>query len=259
MQVITISLSSPAEINKFGMHLIPKALDFSAYKRIVAIPALWYSYGYTIFRTVLATTITVILTFMGAYPLSKKDMPFAKTITIFIMITMFFSGGLIPNYILVRSLHLMNSIWALVLPGAVNTFLLIVTRNFIMSLPVSLEESAKMDGASEMKILLKIIMPLSMPILATVALYTAVAHWNAWFDGMIYITDKAKRVLQIYLRGVILEGSDPSTDLAGVTEVISTEAVKMATLVVAVIPIICVYPFLQKYFVQGMLVGGVKE
>jgi putative aldouronate transport system permease protein len=187
-------------------------------------------------------------------------MPFSKAATTFILITMFFSGGLIPNYLLVRGLGLINSVGALILPGAVSTFLLIVTRNFIRALPVSLEESAKLDGASEFMILRKIIIPLSMPILATVALYTAVSHWNSWFDGMIYVTEKSKRVLQIYLRGIILEGSDPSMEMRSqITEVVSVESVKMATLVVAVVPIVCAYPFLQKYFVKGMLVGGIKE
>ncbi|MCM0649581.1 carbohydrate ABC transporter permease [Clostridium swellfunianum] len=259
LQVITISLSSAESIYKPGMHIIPTDLDFSGYKIIFKKELIWTSYRNTIVRTVIGTAITVFLTFLGAYTLSKKTLPHRKFWTGFVTLTMFFSGGMIPSYLLVvKVLNINNTIWSLVLPGAINTFYLIVTRNFIAMLPESLEESAKIEGANDIYILFKIIMPLSMPILTTVALYTMVYHWNAWFDCMMYIQNESKYVLQLVLRRIILEGADATAEMSGQVVNTNLESMKMATLVVAILPIICVYPFLQKYFVQGMLVGSVK-
>lgn len=261
LQVVTISMSPIEVINSYGFHLFPTKFDFSGYEQVFRKSIIWTAYGNTIIRTVLGTALTVMLTFMGAYPLSKKTLPHRSFWTALIVFTMFFSGGLIPSYMLIKNLGLMNSVWSLVLPGVVSVFLLLIVRNFISALPESLEESAKIDGAGEMYILWKIIMPLSMPILATVSLYSAVGHWNAWFDSMLYIQDEHKQVLQLILRRIVIDGTlDPAAgggaDLIG--KPVNGESMKMATLVVSIVPIICVYPFLQKYFVKGTMLGSVK-
>ncbi|MEK0312581.1 carbohydrate ABC transporter permease [Cohnella sp. 56] len=261
MQVLTISVSPLAVVNRYGFHLIPTAFDFSGYRQVFHKQTIWTGYENTLIRTVLGTSITIVMTFLGAYPLSKRQLPHRAFWTGFIVLTMFFSGGLIPSYMLVKNIGLMNTVWSLVLPGAVSAFMLLIVRNFIGSLPESLEESAKIDGANDVYILWKIVVPLSMPILATVALYAAVDHWNAWFDSMLYIRQEKKQVLQLILRKIIIDGTaDPSTTGAAdaMNAPTNSQAMKMAALVVTMLPIMCVYPFLQKYFVKGTLLGSVK-
>lgn len=260
LQAITISLSPPEVVNRYGFHLFPTKLDFSGYERVFNYATIWTAYGNTIARTVLGTALTLVLTFMGAYPLSKRTLPNRKFWTGVIVLTMFFSGGLIPTYLLVKAVGLMNTMGALVLPGAVSAFMVLIVRNFIIALPESLEESAKIDGANDVVILFRIVLPLSLPIFATVGLYSGVGHWNAWFDSMIYIQDEKKQVLQLILRKILLEGQDIAAESTGGVRVaaVNSETVKMAALVVSVLPILCVYPFLQKYFVKGTLIGSVK-
>jgi putative aldouronate transport system permease protein len=257
MRVITISMSPSEVTNSYGIHLIPLKFDFTGYRIVFKNRLIGSSYVNSIFRTALGTVISVVLTFLGAYPLSKKSLPHRSLWTGLILLTMFFNGGLIPNYLLVKSLGIMNSIWALVLPGSINTFMLLVTRNFISTLPNHLEEQAKIDGAHELTILFRIIVPLSMPILATIALYSGIGHWNAWFDALLYISDEKKQVLQIILRRIILEGQQVDMNEIS-SSATSLESTKMAALLVAIIPIMMVYPFLQKHFVKGILVGSIK-
>ncbi|MDI4645134.1 carbohydrate ABC transporter permease [Cohnella hashimotonis] len=260
MQAITISLSPPEVVNSYGFHLIPTRFDFAGFERVIHYDTIWTAYGNTIVRTLLGTAITLVMTFLGAYPLSKRTLPNRKLWTGIVVLTMFFSGGMIPAYLLIKNIGIMNSIWALVLPGAVSAFMLLIVRNFIMALPESLEESAKIDGANDIVILFRIVLPLSLPIIATVGLYAGVGHWNAWFDSMIYIQDERKQVLQMILRKILLEGQDVSAESgSGVhAQAVNSETVKMAALVVSVLPILFVYPFLQKYFVKGTLMGSVK-
>lgn len=260
LQVVTVSLSPPEVINRYGLHLIPTKFDFNGYVMVMHNNQVWLSYRNTIVRTLLGTSLTVMMTFLGAYPLSKRYLVHRKFWTGFIVFTMFFSGGLIPSYLLVKNLGLMNSVWALVLPGAVSAYMLLVVRSFIAGLPESLEESARIDGANEIRVLFSIIIPLSMPIIATVGLFSAVGHWNAWFDSMIYIQDARKQVLQILLRNILLVGSDPSWEAnsSGAKLNVNSETLKMATLVVSIVPILAVYPFLQKYFMKGALIGSIK-
>lgn len=258
LQAITISVSPSSVVSSFGFHIIPTQFDFEGYKRILEYSLIWDAYRNTIIRTVSATTLSVFLYIIGAYPLSKSYLPNRKLWTLIIIFTMYFSGGLIPSYLLIKGLGLYNSFGALILPAAVNTFTLIIVRNFFMTIPQEIEESAQMDGANEIYILFKIILPVSLPIIATAALWSAVANWNAWFDCMIYIRDQKKFVLQYVLRQILLEGQ--SVDVMGESQnvYVNSETMKMATLVVATLPIICTYPFLQKYFVKGMLIGSVK-
>lgn len=257
MQVVTISISPASVANKFGQHIIPTVFDLSGYQKVFGTPLIWRSYANTIIRTVLGTGISMVLLVLGAYPLSKKYLPNRKLWTGIIIFTMYFQGGLVPLYIQVKNLHLLNTVWALVLPPAVSAFNLIILRNFFGQLPDEIEESAKVDGAGSFYILYKIILPLSKPVLATVSLWCIVYHWNEWFNCMIYMQDDSKFVLQYVLRQVLLQGMDMSADMTQVATV-SSDSIKMATLIVAVIPIICVYPFVQKYFVKGVLIGSVK-
>lgn len=257
LQVITISMSPSEEVIKYGMHLFPTKFDFEGYRRVFEYELIWKAYYNTIVRTVLGTGLSVLLTIIGAYPLSKKYLPNRNLWTGLIVFTMYFSGGLIPTYILVNSLGLRDSINALILPGAVSAFTLIVTRNFFMTIPESVEESARIDGANDIYILYKIMIPLSLPIIATISLWYGVGHWNAWFDCMIYMKTQSKFVLQYVLRMILLEGS--IQDMAADQMVaVNSDTMKMATLVVATLPIICVYPFLQKYFVKGVMIGSLK-
>jgi putative aldouronate transport system permease protein len=215
----------------------------------------------TVIRTVLGTALSLTFTIFAAYALSKRYFPHRTFWTAFIVFTMFFSGGLIPSYLLVKSLGLINSMWALVLPGLISAFSLIIARNFFMALPESLEESARIDGANDIRILFSIIVPISMPIIATLTLWMAVQHWNAWFDSLIYMTDSHKQVLQVVMRRIVLQGTKDMMDVNNFDDrslVANPEMIKAATIMVTVMPIIMFYPFLQKYFVKGVLVGSLK-
>ncbi|MNI39980.1 Inner membrane ABC transporter permease protein YcjP [compost metagenome] len=198
---------------------------------------------------------------LGAYALSKKYLPHRNFYTMLIVLTMFFSGGLIPTFLLIKSIGLYDTRWALIIPGLINTFYMIIMRNFFMELPQELEDSAKIDGANDIQILARIVVPVSKPILATIGLWVAVHHWNEWFQALIYIQDQSKIVLQILLRRLIVENDDLQMrelmSQATEDEVVA-ETVKSAVLMIATIPILVVYPFIQKYFVKGIMVGSLK-
>jgi len=256
--LLSLSMTSSSVPNT-EIYLIPPKFDFTAYWRVLTNPDIGIGFYNTIYRTVFGTAMTVAATVLLAYPLSKKDMPFKTLITGLIVFTMYFSGGLIPTYLLVRDLGLMENRLALMLPGLISAFHLIIVRNFFAGLPDALEESAKLDGANDFVILFRIIMPLSMAIIATLTLWTAVGHWNAWFDALVYVQNSQKQVLQNVMRRIVLEGI--GNDIAGIDETtvyINPENLKAATIMVTTIPIIMVYPFLQKYFVKGVLVGSLK-
>lgn len=257
LQVVTISLSPPEVASAYGLHLFPTKLDFNGYKSILGYDTIWSSYWNTIVRTALGTGLSMLLYIMGAYPLSRKYLPHKKFWTLFIIFTMYFSGGLIPNYLLINNwLGISNTIWSLILPGAVSAYNLIIVRNFFESIPDSLEESAKIDGANDITILFRIVAPLSKPCLATVSLWSIVGHWNSWFDCMLYIREEAKYVLQYTLQRILIDGQIQDIDVTDV--VVNTDTMKMAALVVSILPIIMLYPFLQKYFTKGVMVGAVK-
>lgn len=260
MQVVTISLSPQDVLAKYGMHIFPRKITLQGYKNVLQYGLIWTSYLNTIIRTTSGTFLSVLLLILGAYPLSKKNLPHKKFWTIFVVFTMYFSGGLIPRYLLINNvLHLSNTIWALILPTAVSGFNLIIVRNFFMAIPDSLEEAAKIDGANDFLILFRIYVPLSLPILATVALWQGVHHWNQWFDCMLYIKEESKYVLQLVLRQILLEGTSVEQEImSGSQEYVNSDTMKMATLIVSIIPVLCIYPFLQKYFVQGIKMGGIK-
>ena len=187
MQVITISMSPASVVNKTGFHLIPTSFDFSGYVQIATDDNFWHSYVNTILRTVLGTASGVLVTVLTAYPLAKQNLPYRKGIMMFVVFTMYFSGGMIPKYLLMKNLHLTNNFLVYILPDLITGFALIITRNFFMSIPPALEESAKIDGATNLQVLFKIYLPISTPVLATVSLWYSVRHWNAWMDNMLYV------------------------------------------------------------------------
>jgi len=260
--LFALSLADAEKVALSHVYIWPKVLTLESYETVLASKYIWLGFMNTLIRTCGGTLISLVLCYSLSYVLSKRYYPnrsFWTGITVF---TMFFSGGLIPEYLLIRDLGMINSLWSLMLPTAINAYHIVIMRNFLMSLPESLEESAHLDGANDIIILYRIILPLSMPIIATIGLWTAVAHWNAWFDGMIYIQTPEKQVLQVTLRRVVLEGASSLVPLSG-EEVsskasLTTETIKAATVMVATLPILFVYPFIQKYFVKGIMIGSLK-
>ncbi len=260
--LFALSLANPGEVALSKVYFWPGAVTLQAYEQVFKSVYIFYGFFWSISRTVLGTAIALFLGFNFAYVLSKKNFPNKGFWTGLLVFTMFFSGGLIPEYLNIQSLGLVDRVWALVLPGCISAYNIVIMRNFIQSLPDSLEESARIDGANDILILYKIIVPLSLPILATVGLWTAVGHWNAWFDGMIYIRTPEKQILQVTLRRVVLEGSSQLVSLAGETEqqknLLANETIKAAMVIVTTFPILLVYPFIQKYFVKGIMIGSLK-
>jgi len=261
--LIILSLSFTSErilTIGYSASLIPKEVSLEAYRKVLSSDFIKSGYIMTILRTILGTSSSVLVTSFTAYALSKKYFPHRTFWTMVIVFTMFFSGGMIPSYLLVRKLGLINNILSLILPPLVNTFNMVIMRNYFMTVPESLEESAKIDGANDILILFRIIIPVSKSIIATITLWVAVWHWNAWFDSLIYTTKPSLQVLQVVLRRVILEGSQmvESVTARDDTYRVSTEKIKAATIMVTTLPIILVYPFIQKYFIRGIMIGSLK-
>ncbi len=223
-------------------------------------PLLIRSYLNTIFYVLVGTTINMVMTFHGAYVLSRRNVYFKKHIMIMITITMFISGGMVPDYLLISGLGMLNTPWAILLPGAIGTYNMVMMRTYFQGIPYELEESARIDGATDIRILYQIILPVSTPIIAVIALYYGVGHWNSWFNAMIYLTDRQLFPVQLVLREILIEGSMDALEDTAINSSWKAveETLKYATIIVATVPILCVYPFLQKYFDKGVLVGALK-
>ena len=263
VHLASISLSSNAVATKGGLLLFPKQITFDNYMKVFKNRYIWLGYKNTLISTLIGTTLQLLFTALGAYVLSKRYYPHRTFWTLLIVFTMFFSGGLIPSFLLVKSLGLLDTYASMILPGLISAYNLTIMRNYFQSLPEEIEESCMIDGAGRMRIFWQFVLPLSTPILATVALWLAVGHWNAWFDVLIYVSDKDKRTLQVVLRNIIITGtqeldSDASAHSVADEMQVSSEGLKAASIYVATIPILCVYPFLQRYFVKGIMVGSVK-
>lgn len=245
-------------LNPFS--IIPQNFDFSGYEYILSSRSiLLNAYYITIFRTVVGSILSLIVEAMLAYVISKKEYPLRIALIAMIAFTMWFSGGLIPHFLLVRSLGLFNSIWVYIIPGLMSAWNILIMRNFFSQIPDSLEESAKIDGANDAVVFFKIVMPLSTAVLATIGLFHMVHHWNEWFNAVIYVSDKKKWPAQVVLRQIL--------DAARQTDIIDemgsdykppTVTVQMATVVVVAFPIVAVYPFIQKYFTKGVTIGSIK-
>ncbi|MBS4178930.1 carbohydrate ABC transporter permease [Bacillus sp. FJAT-49731] len=263
-QTIVISFSDPKQISGLGMHLWPESWIPDAYQYVFSYGSIMKAYVNTIVRTLSGTFLIVAFTMLAAYPLSKKDLPYRNTITIFFLIAMFFSGGIIPDYLLVKNLGLLDTRWALILPSAVNVFYIIIMRNYFMTIDKGIEESAIMDGAGYFTILTKIILPLSKPVIATIALWAAVYHWNEWFHALVYMQDDAKTVLQIIVRDMLtaMDASQSENAAAigagGGSGNLLLANVRAATVMISIGPIVLVYPFVQKYFIKGIMIGSLK-
>jgi putative aldouronate transport system permease protein len=259
--LIAASFSSPTSVMKNEVIFFPKGFTLKAYEVVMQYNGIWFSYLNTIFYTLVGTLLSLGLTILAAYPLSKIRWAPKKIMSLFVVFTMWFSGGMIPFYLVMRNLGLINSRLGILLYPAISAFYVIIFRTHFQSLPVSLEESAKLEGANDMQILIKIIIPLSKPIMAAVALYYAVGRWNSYFWEMILLSDDKKVPVQVLLQRIIISsqlGQDIAKSLSpGEASIPIT--IKFATIVVTTLPIIMIYPFLQKYFVSGALVGGVKE
>lgn len=262
-ELAATSLCTRADAARSGIRLFTANPTLDAYRQVLSSKNIWNSAWNSVVRVVLGTVISVGLTALTAYPLSKADFIGVKFFTVAILFTMVFSGGLIPSYFLItKTLHMTDSIWSMILPGAVGAYNLIIMRNFLRSIPQSLEDAARIDGAGEMYVWWRIVMPLSKPVLATVALWKAVDHWNAYFDCLLYIRDQSKFVLQVLLRRVLVEQQMAMLQEGFMMDMTlkPTEAtVRAALILISTLPIVLVYPFLQKYFMQGIMLGGVKE
>ncbi|CAH1207553.1 carbohydrate ABC transporter permease [Paenibacillus sp. 2RAB27] len=256
--VLAISFTSPSEVAKGGILLFPKEWSLSAYTYILSTNTLIRSMMVSIYITVVGTFINLLFTALMAYPLAKKKLRGRQTILLGVLITMLFSGGMIPTYFVVKDLHLTNTLWSLMIPSAISAFNLIVLKNFFQEIPDGLEDSAKIDGCTDLGVLFRIVLPLSMPAMATFGLFYAVAHWNQFFNAIIYINDNAKWPIQVLLREIIMLAQSRIGDTGFDETEIQPLTIRMAVIVFATLPILIVYPFLQKHFTKGVMLGSVK-
>jgi putative aldouronate transport system permease protein len=258
---LTMSLSSAADTQQGGLHIVPFHPTMNAWHAVLSSSGILQAYLNTIIRTVLATALTIVLTAMMAYPLAQPSFPHRRFLNFTLLFSLLFSGGFIPLFLLVKNLGLLDSRWSLVLPGAVGAMNVILMRNFFQAIPQELIDAARTDGASEMRILFRIVLPLSKPVLAVVGLWTALANWNAWFDALLYINDPHKQVLQMFIRNTVVTQADPILNPASQTLLQAppaSESLSAAAVMIATLPIIALYPFLQRYFARGILLGSVK-
>ncbi|WP_100408473.1 carbohydrate ABC transporter permease [Bacillus solitudinis] len=259
--ILFASISDPTFVAQArGILLAPKDITLEAYRLVFNNPMIVKSYLNTLFYVTVGTTINILLTALGAYALSRKKVMWGNFIMLMIVFTMFFEGGIIPLYLLVNELGLLNSRWAVILPTAVSAFNLIIMRTAFQGIPDSLEESARIDGANDFTILFRIIIPLSLPVIAVMVLFYGVYHWNSWFHAMIFFQDRSLFPLQLILREILI-ANDTSNMMTGISSADAMpvgETVKYAAIIIATLPILCLYPFLQKYFVKGVMIGGVK-
>ncbi|MVQ36717.1 ABC transporter permease subunit [Paenibacillus sp. MAH-34] len=237
----------------------PIGFSLDAYTNVFRNPMILKGYGNTLFVVLMGLALNITLTSFGAYALSRKSLQYRKPLMLFIIFTMFFSGGLIPLYLTVKGVGLVDSLWALIIPQAINTFNLILMKTAFEAIPDALEESAKMDGANDFVILFRIVLPLSMPVIAVMLLYYGVSHWNSWFNAMIFLQERSLYPLQLVLREILLQGeANANTGASDGDAAMLAATLKYATIIVATVPILFVYPFLQKYFVKGALIGAIK-
>ncbi|MCC8051881.1 MAG: carbohydrate ABC transporter permease [Clostridiales bacterium] len=261
--VVIMSFANATATAKHVPYLLPYVIDLTGYKTIFNDSSFFRAFGVSIFVTVVGVCINMVLSVTGAYVLSKKKLLGRNFFLTLILFTMLFSGGLVPSYLNIKNLGLINTVWSMILPTGISTYYMIIMKNYFTSLPESLEEAAKLDGANSFVILTKIIIPISMPFMATFALFYAVERWNEWYNAMLYINVKAYQPLQIYLREILISLSNQLASqaqvMAGKTSKVLSTTVQMACIVVTMVPILCVYPFVQKHFVKGVMVGGLKE
>jgi len=268
LYIISASISDPKMVASGEMWLFPKGITFKGYEIVFQNSKIWTGYRNTILYTLLGTTINLVVTMPAAYALSRKDFVGRGFFMGMFMVTMFIGGGLVPTYMLVKGLGMVNTMWALVIPGAASIWNIIVSRTFFAnSIPAELQDAAQIDGATNIRLFLRIVLPLSMPIIAVMALLYGVGHWNSYFGAMIYLNDDAKYPLQLVLRQILVL-QEMQSQVGGIIDATAAAAqnnkaeiaslVKYGVIIVSTLPIIAVYPFLQRYFVQGVMIGSVK-
>jgi putative aldouronate transport system permease protein len=256
LYVISVSITPFGEVlRNGGFILFPREITFTAYRTLLTESNIPKAFQITVLITVIGTAVNLILTGLMAYPLSRKNLPARKFFLLMIVFTLLFSGGIIPTYLVVKSMGLLDSIWAMILPNAVWSFNVLIMKSFFEGLPEELFESARMDGAKEFRILLQIVIPLSIPVLLTVGLFYLVGHWNEFFQAIFYVTDRTLFPLQVIVREILIQSQQP---LENAENMMPTQTMQMASVMIASLPIIVIYPFLQKHFTKGMLLGSIK-
>ena len=260
--IVIASFSDPNAVYNGEIWFLPKGITFEGYRRIFNDPDIWIGYRNSIFYAALSALISTMVVIMAGYPLSRKDFVGRNVLMTFFIITLFFNGGIIPTYIMMKNLHLIDSIWAVVLPSSVDAFLIIIARTFFQELPSELREAAVIDGCRNIRYLWSIVLPLSKPIIAVLVLFAVVRQWNGFFDALIYLSDIHKYPLQLVLRNILVQ-SAPSGNLVDDIDTLLvkqriTSLIKFGVIIVAALPLMVLYPFLQRYFVKGVLVGSVK-
>lgn len=261
--IVSASFSDPAAVASGQVVLMPVGFSVEGYRRVLAYERVYTGFRNSIFYTCVGTLINVCMTMICAYPLAKPDLPFKGPIMFLFSFTMLFSGGMIPSYLLMRDLHLLNTPWVMVIPGAIAVYQMIVTRTYIQSsIPGELMESAMLDGCDDFRYFFRFVLPLSVPVIAVITMQYAVGHWNAYFDAFIYLTDSKLYPLQVFLREVLIQSQIDMEDYIDEETAMAMQGMadllKYALIVVSTAPILAVYPFAQKYFVRGIMVGSLK-
>ena len=264
--IVIASVSNPNEVWNGNVLLWPKGFTMAAYEAVIEYKSIWIGYRNTIFYTVVGTMINLVMTVCAAYPLSRKDFMPRNFFMFMFMLTMYFGGGLIPTYLIVNKLGMINTVWAMMIPGACSIYNVIITRTyFINIIPGSLKDAAELDGANSFQYLVKVVLPLSKPIIAVIALYYAVGHWNDYFTALIYINKTGLMPLQSFLRDLLMSNKLTMGNSMGGLDAATAEAkmqlsqtLKYSAIIVSTVPVLCIYPFIQKYFVKGVMIGSVK-
>ena len=264
--VVIASFSDPGEVWRGNVILFPKGFSIDSYTEILKYKEIWIGYRNTIFYTVVGTVINLFMTVCMAYPLSRKKFMPKNILMVLCMITMYFGGGLIPSYLVVKNLHMIDTVWAMMIPGCLSVYNMIIMRSyFVNSIPDSLEEAATLDGAGPVQYLVKVVLPLSKPVIAVIALYYMVGHWNDFFSALIYVNDKNLLPLQTFLRNLLVTntvGNVSQTQNLNPEllqkKIYLAQTIKYSAIIVSTLPVLCIYPFVQKYFVKGVMIGSVK-
>ncbi len=254
--IVCLSISDPNMAKVGGFFFAPKGFSTDAYEGVLASTYIWTAFGNSAFITIMGVILSVVCTSGMAYLLSKKEIPGTGFLMKLVIFSLLFNGGMIPTYMVVRYTGLIDTLWALIIPGIFSSYNLIILRNFFQNLPPSLEESALIDGAGYMRIFAQIILPLSKPVLATIAIWVAVGQWNGYLGGLLYLYDRDLYILPLLVRDIVMGAADVSSE--DTSSITNAEVVNAATIVIATVPILVVYPFLQKYFTKGIMLGSVK-
>ncbi|NGP44600.1 carbohydrate ABC transporter permease [Bacillaceae bacterium SIJ1] len=255
--VLSVSVTPFGEVLKNGGYILfPKSITFDAYEQLLSQAKIPNAFKVTVFITVVGTLINLILTTLMAYPLSRKNLPGRGFFLFIVVFTLLFNGGLVPTYLIVKETGLINSVWAMIIPNAIWSFNILIMKSFFENLPNELFESARIDGAMELRILWQIVLPLSLPVMMTIGLFYMVGHWNEFFQAIMYVTDQSLYPLQVVVRDILMQNQDQLN--ANVDNMVPTSTMQMAAVIIASVPIILVYPFIQKHFTKGMLLGSIK-